>query len=218
MNIEQRDDMVDGNCLTQAEAGLPGRWYYDDDHYRRELDAIWYRNWVYVCRTSAIAEPLAFQTLQLDSQNIVVVRAGDGSLQAYHNTCRHRGSVLCDAASGRLGSRLIVCPYHQWAYAADDGRLVKTSSFSEPEGFSKNDYGLDKVAVAEWRGCVLVNLDAAAVFDETTDIELPPEVLTGFHWPRWWSAKPGARNCSATGNRSGKTSMNACTVPTSTLN
>ena len=180
MKIEYGGDMVDCNALTQAEPALPAGWYYDEDHHRRELDEIWFRNWVYVCRASAIAEPLAFQTLQLDTQNIVVVRTGDGSLQAYHNTCRHRGSVLCDAAAGKLGSPLIVCPYHQWSYAADDGRLVQTSSFSEPAGFHKDDYSLHKVAVAEWRGCVFVKLDEAAVFDEATAVDRPPDVFDRF--------------------------------------
>ena len=84
----------------------------------------------------------------------IVVRQEDGSIAALHNVCRHRGSVICKAASGHA-SRL-VCPYHQWSYAADDGRLVRTTSFAEPAKFDKAALGLFPVAVASWRGCVFV--------------------------------------------------------------
>ena len=46
-----------------------------------------------------------------------------GRLRAFFNVCRHRGTRLCEAASGRF-SETIQCPYHAWTYATD-GRLVK---------------------------------------------------------------------------------------------
>ncbi|MGI9053115.1 MAG: aromatic ring-hydroxylating dioxygenase subunit alpha, partial [Ilumatobacteraceae bacterium] len=49
---------------------------------------------------------------------IVVLRGDDGEVRALHNVCRHRGSIVCDAAAGHAGRRL-VCPYHQWSYRLD---------------------------------------------------------------------------------------------------
>ena len=155
----------DSNALTRSEASLPARWYFDPDHYRRELKDIWLKSWIYVCRLSDLKEPLSYRTIQVGDQNIVVLRAEDGGVRAFHNSCRHRGSLLCTEHAGHLGSKLIVCPYHQWAYAADDGRLVKTSSSFEPTGFDKSDFSLFPVSVAEWRGLVFINLDNATQFD-----------------------------------------------------
>lgn len=145
----------DFNGLEQAEASLPGHYYFDAQHHEREMAALWYRQWLYVCRADAIGEPGQFQTYRIGTQSILIVRDQDGSLRAFHNTCRHRGSILCDAVSGRFKSKLITCPYHQWAYAFD-GRLVSTTSHEEPAGFDKADYPLFSAGVMEWRGSVFV--------------------------------------------------------------
>ncbi|HIO18576.1 MAG TPA: hypothetical protein EYN10_08960, partial [Gammaproteobacteria bacterium] len=34
-------------------------------------------------------------------QNYLVVRGRSGSLHGFHNTCRHRGSLLCEAVVGK---------------------------------------------------------------------------------------------------------------------
>jgi len=158
------------NGLTRTEPTLPSKAYYDRDHHERELRAIWYRNWIYLCRADAIDGPLAYRTFAIGNQNIVVLRDEDGGLRAYHNTCRHRGSELCQNARGRLKTRLIVCPYHNWAYALD-GTLKRTPTLARPEGFDPADYPLYDVAIAEWRGFVFINLAGkdAAAFDRAID-------------------------------------------------
>lgn len=166
--------------LTEVHEGLPADWYHDPAHHRLELGAVWGRRWVYVCHGSEIAEPRAFRTLAIGDQSVVVVRASDGGLRAYHNACRHRGSVICTEGAGRLGSKLLVCPYHQWSYSADDGRLVGTTSFTEPEGFDKGALGLYPVAVADWRGCVFVNLDPDAEFDGAEVFARSSEAVDGY--------------------------------------
>jgi Rieske 2Fe-2S family protein len=150
--------------LTETVPALPTRWYYDPQHYARELTAIWQRQWLYVCHGSEVAAPLSFRTLEVGDQNIVVLRDDHGELRAFHNSCRHRGSVLCTERQGSLKTKLLVCPYHQWSYAADSGRLVRTTSMAEPENFDKSRYGLFAVGVAEWRGCIFIHFDAKAEF------------------------------------------------------
>ena len=151
--------------LTETRATLPARFYLDGDHYERELKAIWYRNWVYVCRLDALEGPRAFRTIEIGTQNILVVLDEESQLQAFHNTCRHRGSVLCTEKQGRFTSKSIVCPYHQWAYSLQ-GKLKRTPSKNYPAGFDKDSYPLYSVAVEEWNGFVFVNLagDKASPF------------------------------------------------------
>ncbi|MER8626689.1 Rieske 2Fe-2S domain-containing protein [Mesorhizobium sp. M1143] len=54
---------------------------------------------------------MAFRTFRVGTQEIVVLRDDTGELRAFHNTCRHRGSQLCQESEGRLKARLITCPY-----------------------------------------------------------------------------------------------------------
>ncbi len=159
--------------LRQLEESLPASAYLDPGAYQRDLEAIWYRRWIMVCRAAEIAEPLAFRVFTIGTQEVLVVRDETGVLRAFHNTCRHRGSQLCTSESGRLKARLITCPYHAWSYSLR-GDLVRVPSKSLPDGFLKSDYPLYKIALSEWRGLVFVNLDedakgsADAAFDESS--------------------------------------------------
>ncbi|CAG1012055.1 MAG: aromatic ring-hydroxylating dioxygenase subunit alpha [Rhizobiaceae bacterium] len=145
------------NGLRRAEPTLPSTAYYDPDAFRRDLTTIWQRNWVLVCRSADLAEPLSFRTARIGDQEIVVVRDETGALHAFHNTCRHRGAQLCRESQGRLKARLITCPYHAWSYSLR-GDLVRVPSKTLPEGFDRKDFPLYSVALEEWRGFVFVNL------------------------------------------------------------
>jgi Rieske 2Fe-2S family protein len=159
--------------LRKLEGTLPTSAYLDAGEYQRDLEAIWYKRWILVCRSADIAAPLAYKVFTIGSQEVLVVRDETGVLRAFHNTCRHRGSQLCQAESGRLKARLITCPYHAWSYSLR-GDLVRVPSKSLPEGFLKSDYPLYSVKLEEWRGFVFVNLDehatdtAAGTFDESS--------------------------------------------------
>ncbi|RWQ39880.1 MAG: aromatic ring-hydroxylating dioxygenase subunit alpha [Mesorhizobium sp.] len=158
------------NGLTRLEPTLPSSAYWDIDAHQRDLDAIWYRSWLLVCREADLAQPLAFRTFRVGTQEIVVLRDETGELRAFHNTCRHRGSQLCRESEGRLKARLITCPYHAWSYSLR-GDLVRVPSKSLPEGFDKADHPLYRVALSVWRGFVFVNLreDAAGSAETSFD-------------------------------------------------
>ena len=142
---------------TKVET-LPTWCYFDASHYERELERIWYRNWICLGRSSNLSEPRAYQVFDLGSQQIVVVRGDDQRLRAFHNTCRHRGSVLCNDETGRFRAGRITCPYHSWTYDLD-GKLVRTTSLIQAEGFDPEDYSLYGVAVEELAGFVFVRID-----------------------------------------------------------
>ena len=145
------------NGLTETRETLPAHFYLDAEHYESELHAIWYRNWIYVGRTETLDGPRVFRTMEIGTQNILILRDENGVLQAFHNTCRHRGSVLCTEKEGRLGSKSIICPYHNWAYSLQ-GALKRTTSKHIQKDFNKDHYPLFDVAVDEWKGFIFINL------------------------------------------------------------
>jgi len=152
-------------ALDKAEPTLPIHWYYDPDHYALELERIWYKKWLYLCREESLAEPRAYRTLKVGSQNVWVTRTEEGALVGYYNTCRHRGAQLLSEPDGKLHSNRINCPYHRWCYSIEDGSLVAISSFAEPRGFFKSDYGLFPIAVHSARGFIFINLNAEAAWN-----------------------------------------------------
>jgi Rieske 2Fe-2S family protein len=145
------------NGLTEHTEGLAAEAYFDPRHYDRELRRIWYRNWVYVGRSSDVARARAFQTFELGDQKIFLVRDDEGVLQGFHNTCRHRGAALCREPAGMLRGAAIVCPYHAWVYNLQ-GDLLRTSSKAHASGFDLADFPLYKISVKEWCGFIFVAL------------------------------------------------------------
>ena len=152
-------DTAGWNGLKALERTLPSPYYYDPAHHALELERIWYRNWVYLCRAEELAEPLCFRTFRLGTQPILVLRDADGELRGFHNTCRHRGTVLCPEPQGRLPARSLTCPYHGWTYDLR-GNLLRIPAHGRPRTVDTRDWPLYAVAVADWNGFVFANLTA----------------------------------------------------------
>jgi Rieske 2Fe-2S family protein len=158
------------NGLRAQTAGLPADAYFDAVRYERELQRIWYRNWIYVGRSAELAQPRAWRTFELGDQTLLLVRDEDGVLQGFHNTCRHRGAALCRENGGVLRSGAIICPYHAWTYSLQ-GELLRTSSKRLPEGFDAADFPLYKIGVREWAGFIFVALtERAPPFESLFDL------------------------------------------------
>ena len=159
------------NGLTERVDGLPADWYFDPGQYRCELEKIWYRNWIYVGRSSAVSAPRSYQSVAVGDQHVLLVRDETGVLRAFHNTCRHRGAALCREPAGQLRGGAIVCPYHAWVYNLQ-GELLRTSSKTQPHGFDKREFHLYRISVIEWSGFVFVALTDAPPFARSFDLPL----------------------------------------------
>jgi glycine betaine catabolism A len=142
--------------LERVEAGLPARWYYDEAQYKRELEEFWYGGWIAVCREEEIPSTGDWVTVRIGNQSLVVLR-NDSGLKAFHNTCRHRGSILCEKERGRFARGRIVCPYHAWTYDLG-GHLVGTPRRMETPDFDARKFSLFEVALRTWAGFIFVCL------------------------------------------------------------
>lgn len=153
--------------LENTVPTLPSNWYFDPEHYQRELTEVWSRAWLCVGRVSDWAEPGDWRRITLADQQIMVVHGVDGDLRAFHNTCRHRGSVLCTGEQGRFRNGRIVCPYHAWVYSLD-GRLQATPRRTPTANFDPDDFPLYPVALDTWGGFAFINLsDAPPALSDT---------------------------------------------------
>jgi Rieske 2Fe-2S family protein len=144
-------------ALKRLEPGLPAIWYRDPAHYERELEVFWYAKWICAGRDEEIAAPGDWKQVRIGTQSLILVRTESGEVVAYHNTCRHRGSVLCSEEQGTFARRRIVCPYHAWTYDLG-GALVATPRRMETPDFRQADFPLFRVAAERWGGFVFVHL------------------------------------------------------------
>ncbi len=143
--------------LRNIQPSIPANYYYDVNHYERELDVFWYNMWIEVGRLEEIPRPKDYKICKIGTQNIIVLRDLKGSVRAFHNTCRHRGSLLCIEDKGSINGDRLVCPYHAWVYSLE-GKLVATPRQLDSPDFDKTEYSLYDVAVDVWGGYNFVNL------------------------------------------------------------
>ena len=106
--------------ITLTEAFANAR-FTSAEHFRREHEAIFYRNWTFVGHDCDLAETGAYITGYVADQAVFAIRGEDGRVRAFYNVCKHRGHRLLDDGRG-VASRVLVCPYHAWSYELD-GRL-----------------------------------------------------------------------------------------------
>jgi len=142
--------------LKRLAKGLPAAWYRDPAHYVRELEALWYRRWIAVCREEEIASSGDWKVVRVGPQSLVVLR-DKNRIKAFHNTCRHRGSILCTAESGSFARERIVCPYHAWTYDLG-GRLIATPRRMATPDFDMKNFSLFDIPLRLWGGFVFVFL------------------------------------------------------------
>jgi glycine betaine catabolism A len=146
------DGTVTGDRVRRT---LAGHYYRDPDVFRIECDRVFSRTWFCVGRSEAVSSPRRYLATEVVDQPIIVLRDRDGVLRAFHNVCRHRGTLLLDPASGPLRDA-IKCPYHAWTYGLD-GRLLGTPRVGRDE-IEREELGLVPIRVDEWQGCLFVHL------------------------------------------------------------
>ena len=165
--------------LDRPASTIPSHWYFDADHYQRELRAVWYREWVCVGRGENLEQTGDYFTAEIGDQGIIVTRSAEG-LRAFHNTCRHRGARICTAETGRFRNGRIICPYHTWTYSLD-GELIATPNRHDTGSFEADRLSLYGVHLETWRGFIFVNL--AEEPDASLLDQLGSEANNISNWP-----------------------------------
>lgn len=140
------------------EGVVRGSIYKDPDIFKREMNRIFSRGWVYVGHETELPEPGDYKTSFVGTRPIVISRgADDGKLRALYNRCRHRGATVCQESYGN--SNVFRCAYHGWTYK-NSGELVGAPM---PQGFGpdfdKSELGLTPAGrIDSFEGFIFVNL------------------------------------------------------------
>lgn len=135
---------------------LPAGYYTDPAWFTRETDHIFRRLWMFVGRADDTPAPGTYVTRQLAGAQVLIVRDDAGTLRAFHNVCRHRGTLLCSEPAGQMRG-VIQCPYHSWTYRLD-GRLFKAPHMDKVAGFRTDDWPLVEIPLEVWDGNVFLHL------------------------------------------------------------
>lgn len=126
--------------------------YVDPAFAAREREAMWAKVWYLAGRVEEVPEPGDFLVYEGPLTSILLTRDETGGLNAFNNSCPHRGMKLC---SGEGTVARITCPFHSFRWTLD-GKLDHIPSrwdFPEIEG---DNLPLHRLRVAEWQGFIFV--------------------------------------------------------------
>ena len=148
---------------SDIQPTLPAACYVDPDIYAVEQQAVFRQGWVGVGRSDRWPQVGDYSAMELGGVPTVVVRAEDGRLRAWANTCSHRASQIMvgDGNCSRMR-----CRFHFWTYGLD-GRLLAAPSMGRTPGFDTADHSLTEFALAEREGFVFVSFEADPVRIDT---------------------------------------------------
>lgn len=135
---------------------LPKRAFHDTDVFDFEQQAWFGRDWQCVGREEDAANAGEYFVAQVAAESVIVVRGDDGTLRAFHNVCRHRGSVIVPEERGKVVR--FQCPYHAWTYDLA-GRLRRATHTDQLVDFEPEHNGLVPVRLSTWLGFVFLTLD-----------------------------------------------------------
>ncbi|MEM7378759.1 MAG: aromatic ring-hydroxylating dioxygenase subunit alpha [Pseudomonadota bacterium] len=131
---------------------LPQAFYTDESIYRADLEAVWFRHWIWVGHSSQLAGAGDFLRFDVDRESVLVVRGQDGELRAFANVCPHRGSRVCLDHGGKASG--FTCPYHAWRFNLS-GELLSRRAM--PADFAPTEHGLTRLPLLEFQGLLFVS-------------------------------------------------------------
>lgn len=178
-DLERKRFRVHRSAMTSAEI------------LRREVTEVFDRCWLYVGHASEVAEPGDYVRRSVGGRPIFMVRGHrTGEIKVFHNTCPHRGAVVCRTDAGN--TKVFQCFYHAWSFNTEGALTGMPGREAYDGGPDFEELSLRPVArVEEYRGFVFACFDPGAVglgtylgaardyLDLVVDSMTEPEVISG---------------------------------------
>ena len=134
--------------------------FTDPELFELEIKHIFEGNWVYLAHESQVAGTNDWISTWVGRVPVFITRRKDGELNAFVNSCSHRGAQLCRRKRGT--QKIFVCPFHGWSFT-NDGKLLKAkdeSTGAYPDSFdTEGSHDLTRLArFASYRGFLFGSL------------------------------------------------------------
>ena len=154
--------------LVDADNGMISREIFTSPAiYKRELESLFTRTWLFVGHESLIPNPGDFYLSRMGEESVILCRDRTGEVHVFLNSCTHRGMKVCRYDKGN--AKVFTCPYHAWSFALD-GSLQGVPHFDDLyDGvLDRDDWSLLEVdRMAVYKGTIWASWDKDAPNFET---------------------------------------------------
>ncbi|QQE77729.1 aromatic ring-hydroxylating dioxygenase subunit alpha [Alicyclobacillus sp. SO9] len=154
------DQEVLREVKEKIQRGVLPQWAFaNEDIYERELAHIYAKTWNFIGHESEIENPGDYITRWIVHDPVLLLRDSEGRIQAYLNSCSHRGTQLCSADFG--SNKTFTCPYHGWTFNLS-GELIGIVAGNQVYGeeLDRSEWSLRKIPrVDSYQGMIFASLN-----------------------------------------------------------
>ena len=154
----------DGNA---GQFKVARKAFVEQEVFHQEQKLIFDRCWLYFGHESEVAKPGDFVSRAIAGRNLIFNRDRNGTVNAFYNTCTHRGAFVCREAKGN--SKVFQCFYHGWVFSNEGALIDQPGKEAYCDTF--NHDGSANLAHVErlesYRGLYFINFDRNAVSLDT---------------------------------------------------
>jgi len=136
--------------------------FTDQQIFDAEYERVFNKCWLYLGHESEVAKKGDFVRRNIAKRNLVFNRDMNGNLNAFFNTCPHRGAEVCREPKGN--SKHFTCMYHGWIFSADGKLKSLPGKERYSADFQEQERGnlVPVPRFENYRGMCFVNFDKEA--------------------------------------------------------
>lgn len=132
---------------------LPQALYIEAESFDFDMAAIFGQSWLMAGMECELPKAGSYVSMMVGKWPVIITRDKEGTIRAFHNSCRHRGSMICAPGTGTAPK--LVCPYHRWTYDLDGSLFAAGRMVSD---FDKSAHGLKPIAIECIAGTIFICL------------------------------------------------------------
>jgi len=144
----------------------PVEAFLSRDYAEAEKEKLWPKVWQLVERVDDFREVGDFVTYNVADDSIIILKTGDGTFNAFHNVCPHRGRQLINTPDGvhsvRGNRRNFICGFHGWTFDRDGNNTYILDQEDWQGALTPEMTCLSKIKVESYGGWVWINMDPSA--------------------------------------------------------
>ena len=163
-DILDRDSREVPECLRAEEApylgsdSVPATHYTGQERFDLEAEHMWMRVWQMACRIEEIPNVGDHLVYDIIDKSVLIVRSAPDRIQAYYNTCLHRGRKLATQGGNKSEFR---CAFHGFTWELN-GDFKSCPTPWDYQHLGKKALQLPELRVGSWGGFVFINFDENA--------------------------------------------------------